>query len=87
MRLIFIAQLQRLEAIHDRGIIVRDVKPDTFTMGRTSETWGLVYVIDFGLAKLYLDPATGEHIAFREGRDDPGSLRYGSYNRHFGRGA
>ncbi|KAG2353927.1 kinase-like domain-containing protein [Suillus spraguei] len=44
-----------------------------------------VYLFDFGLAKLYVDPSTGKHIPYREGRVALGTMPYSSYNVHFGR--
>lgn len=45
----------------------------------------IVYLFDFGLAKLYVDPPTGKHIPYREGRVALGTMPYSSYNVHFGR--
>ena len=51
-------QIRRLEFVHSRGIVVRDVKPENFAMGLESqdETSSTVYIFDFDLAKLYIDP-------------------------------
>lgn len=50
------------------------------------ETTGTAYVFDFDLAKLYIDPATGKHIPYREGVWCVGTVRYASYNSHYERG-
>ena len=42
--------LSRIEFIHSRNFIHRDVKPDNFLMGRGSKKHQ-VFAIDFGLAK------------------------------------
>ena len=39
----------------------RDIKPDNYLigMGKKADT---LYIIDFGLAKRYISPKTGEHV-------------------------
>ena len=41
-------------------------------------------MIDFGLAKRYKDPRSGDHIAYREGLQLTGTPRYASVNAHRG---
>jgi casein kinase 1 len=79
-------QFDRVEFAHSRGVILRDVKPENFAMG-FGEKSHIVYLLDFGLAKLYVDPSTGTHIPYREGRVALGTMPYSSYNVHFGRGS
>lgn len=45
--------LQRIEYVHSRQFIHRDIKPDNFLMGYQKKSHR-VYIIDFGLAKRYL---------------------------------
>ena len=75
--------LCRLEIIHTKCFIHRDIKPDNFLVGRGSRRH-MVYVIDFGLAKLYRDPRTHRHIPYREGKNLTGTARYASINTHMG---
>ena len=75
--------LCRLEIVHTKCYIHRDIKPDNFLMGRGSRRH-MVYVIDFGLAKLYRDPRTHRHIPYREGKNLTGTARYASINTHMG---
>ncbi|KAG0707895.1 hypothetical protein DFH29DRAFT_1065946 [Suillus ampliporus] len=70
----------RIEFAHSRG----DVKPENFALGDRQKSH-IVYLFDFGVAKLYVDPSTGARIPFREGRIGLGAARYMSYNAHFGR--
>ncbi|KAG2121987.1 kinase-like domain-containing protein, partial [Suillus cothurnatus] len=79
-----VEMLDRIEFAHSRGVILRDIKPEIFAMG-IGENSHIVCVSDFGLAKLYVDPSTGTHMPFREGRVELGTPRYASYNVHFGR--
>eukprot|EP00597_Dinobryon_sp_UTEXLB2267_P001252 CAMPEP_0170080388 /NCGR_PEP_ID=MMETSP0019_2-20121128/16551_1 /TAXON_ID=98059 /ORGANISM="Dinobryon sp., Strain UTEXLB2267" /LENGTH=362 /DNA_ID=CAMNT_0010294359 /DNA_START=138 /DNA_END=1226 /DNA_ORIENTATION=- len=75
--------LCRLEIIHTKCYIHRDIKPDNFLMGRATRRH-MAYVIDFGLAKLYRDPRTHRHIPYREGKNLTGTARYASINTHLG---
>jgi serine/threonine protein kinase len=77
--------LCRLEILHTKCYIHRDIKPDNFLMGRGSRRH-MVYVIDFGLAKLYRDPRNQRHIAYQEGKNLTGTARYASINTHLGIG-
>ncbi|KAH7907913.1 kinase-like domain-containing protein [Hygrophoropsis aurantiaca] len=76
--------LDRIEFAHSRGVVIRDIKPENFAMGVGARA-GAVHLFDLGLAKLFVDPRTGQHIPPREGRVGLGTPRYASYNVHFGR--
>mmetsp|Transcript_101399 Transcript_101399/g.198972 ORF Transcript_101399/g.198972 Transcript_101399/m.198972 type:complete len:428 (+) Transcript_101399:78-1361(+) len=75
--------LHRLEYMHSRSYIHRDVKPDNFLIG-TGARKHVCHVIDFGLAKKYQDPRTGRHIVYLEGKNLTGTARYASINTHLG---
>ncbi|KAH3685186.1 hypothetical protein WICPIJ_003847 [Wickerhamomyces pijperi] len=75
--------LCRIEYIHARSFIHRDIKPDNFLMG-IGKRGSQVNVIDFGLAKKYRDPRTHLHIPYRENKNLTGTARYASINTHLG---
>lgn len=75
--------ISRVEFIHNKNFIHRDVKPDNFLMG-LGKKGNLVYIIDFGLAKKFRDSRTHQHIAYRENKNLTGTARYASINTHLG---
>lgn len=79
------SKIYRLEFVHSRGLVYRDIKPDNFAMrvGRRSH---LLYLFDFGLTKLYRDPETQQHIPMKTGKSLVGTARYAAVNAHLGLG-
>ncbi|KAM3329536.1 hypothetical protein ACQJBY_026532 [Aegilops geniculata] len=75
--------LTRIEFMHSKGYLHRDIKPDNFLMGLGRKA-NQVYVIDFGLAKRYRDSTTNRHIPYREHKNLTGTARYASSNTHLG---
>ena len=72
----------RVEYVHSRNFLNRDIKPDNFLMGRGKCSHKL-YIIDFGLAKKFLSK-DGSHIPYRENKNLTGTARYASINTHLG---
>jgi casein kinase 1 len=78
--------ITRVQIIHDKNLIYRDIKPDNFLVGRPgTKVANLVHVVDFGMAKQYRDPKTKQHIPYRERKSLSGTARYMSINTHLGR--
>ena len=75
--------INRLEYMHNKSFIHRDMKPDNFLMG-TGKQCNKVYLIDYGLAKKYRDLRTRVHIPYKEGKSLTGTARYASINAHLG---
>ena len=75
--------ISRIEFVHSKNFLHRDIKPDNFLMG-TGKKGHHVYIIDFGLAKKYRDPKTHQHIPYKEGKNLTGTARYCSVSTHLG---
>jgi len=78
--------ISRVQSIHDKSLIYRDIKPDNFLIGVSGhKNANIIHIIDFGMAKHYRDPKTKVHIPYRERKSLSGTARYMSINTHLGR--
>ena len=73
--------IQRIEYVHTKQFIHRDIKPDNFLVGAAKRATR-VYLVDFGLAKRYMTKEG--HIPYKEGKSLTGTARYASINTHLG---
>ena len=75
--------ISRIEFMHSKYLIHRDIKPNNFLIG-LSQKKNIIYICDFGLAKLYRDPKNGKHIPYKDGKSLIGTARYSSIYSHLG---
>jgi casein kinase 1 len=78
--------ITRVQSVHEKSLIYRDIKPDNFLMGKPhTKGANIVHLVDFGMVKQYRDPKTKQHIPYRERKSLSGTARYMSINTHLGR--
>jgi len=80
--MIALQSLDRIEYIHSKLVIHRDIKPHNLVIGRNDPN--VIYLIDFGLSRKYRSSRTGKHIKFNNLKLTFGSLRYLSINGNKG---
>ncbi|OHT03147.1 Casein kinase I isoform delta-A [Tritrichomonas foetus] len=68
--------LLRIEYIHKCEYIYRDIKPENFMVGENS----VIYAIDYGFFKSYIQLRSNQHIPFSKNRAFTGTPRYASIN-------
>ena len=78
----FMDSINIIENIHKKGVLHRDIKPDNF-MIKENNGVSKLYIIDFGLAKIYLSD-NKNHIEERNDRKLVGTVKYASINLHNG---
>ena len=76
--LIGIQIIDRLEWIHSKNIIYRDIKPEHFLLGINDPN--TIYIVDFGLCKKYRSSKTGKHVLPKLTKMFNGTLLYSSIN-------
>ena len=81
--MIGIQVLNRIEKLHNRGFIHRDIKPDNFLIGVSKKKKGRIFLIDLGLSKKYITKKN-KHIPYNDKKNFTGSYRYSSIRNHKG---
>ena len=71
--------IQRLQTLHNKDLLHRDIKPDNFLLGNGNTT-NKIYLIDFGFCKKYIDH--GKHIPQTNISNIIGTTNFVSLNVH-----
>jgi serine/threonine protein kinase len=71
--------LKRIEFLHRKGYLHRNLQPSKFIMGR-NQTVKRVYILGLSLAKKWMKDNV--HIPYKEGKRIKGNLIYQSINAH-----
>ena len=91
VRMYALQMMQIISAVHEKGFIHRDIKPENFMVKSDGE---FLYLIDFGLARRYIDGKTDKHRDNKQRSSDgtsqiqittiTGTARYVSTHVHNG---
>jgi serine/threonine protein kinase len=81
--LLGLQMIQRIQKLHEKCLLHRDIKPDNFLLGQLNTTnKNTLYLIDFGFCKRY--DYHGKHIRQRNINNIVGSTNFVSLNVHKG---
>lgn len=77
-----IQMIQRIQSLHERYLIHRDIKPDNFLIGVCQDTQDILHLIDFGFCKRYTYGM--KHIECKHISNIIGTPNFVSINVHNG---
>jgi casein kinase 1 len=77
-------QLSILEYAHSRNVIHCDVTPANLLMDHKQQTPPLIYLVDYGLARVFQDAHGLIHIPLTKGQPFIGTTTFASVNTHKG---
>jgi serine/threonine protein kinase len=81
--MIYAVQISRLQHIHTRNFIHRDLKPRNVLIGVRNNAH-IIYLVDFSLSKQYRDPNTHVHVMPGHTTSFIGTPAFASINSHLG---
>lgn len=73
-----------LRVFHNAGFIHRDIKPQNLAFEYGDQKYPELFLIDYGLAKDYIDREKNEHSVYLSHRSMKGTVRYSSITTHLG---
>lgn len=79
--MIAIQMINRIKFMHGKCWLHRDIKPDNFMIG-TGKNSNIVYMIDFGVSKRYINIKSNNHIEYSDNKSLCGTISYASINNH-----
>lgn len=74
--------ISRIEFMHNRKFLHRDIKPGNFCLGR-NENAHKIFLLDLGLAQRYIQ-RDGCRSYYERKKKITGTARYASINTHLG---
>ena len=70
--------IDRIQWVHSKYVVHRDIKPDNFLIGKKDPN--VIYLIDFGLSQKYRSATSGKHVRFGFTGKLTGTVRFASAN-------
>ena len=78
-----IQMISRVESLHSKGYIHRDLKPNNFAFGLGKKK-NFLHLVDFGLSKRFINPKTKCQVPVTKGHNFVGTPPFASIAAHKG---